>query len=62
MYKENGREKPANKKEVADLRLFHYVCKSCGAKKALDTKVFGRQMLCGCGGDLIAVVLGLDLN
>jgi hypothetical protein len=62
MYKENGREKPANKKELSNLRLFQYVCKSCGAKKVLDTKVFGRQMLCDCGGELAAVASGLDLN
>ncbi|HLD89559.1 MAG TPA: hypothetical protein VI911_00825 [Patescibacteria group bacterium] len=62
MYKENGRKKAADKKEVANLRLFNYVCKNCGAKKVLDTKVFGSQLLCDCGGELATVALGLDLN
>lgn len=62
MYKENGRKKPANKKEVSNLRLFQYVCKNCGAEKTLDTKVFGRQLLCNCGGELVTVLSGLDLN
>jgi len=47
---------------VANLRLFNYVCKNCGAKKVLDTKVFGSQLLCDCGGELATVALGLDLN
>ncbi len=57
MYKENGREKPADNKENADLKYTALVCTMCG-NKAVYKVVFGEHAQCRkCGADMNPSVL-----
>ena len=51
--KENGRLKPAEKKEVSSAMTRYVVCKQCDWRQAVDKKVFGEVIICPeCGGEM----------
>jgi hypothetical protein len=54
MYKENGREKPADKQTVANTKsAATYVCENCGYAESVTKKVFGEVKVCSCGTQLV---------
>lgn len=46
MYKENGREKPADPKETANIRAKVIVCWNCGYKEVRNSLEFGEVPSC----------------
>jgi len=46
MYKENGRERPADSKETADVRIKFIKCWNCGYKEARNSLEFGEVPSC----------------
>lgn len=46
MYKENGREKPADPKETADVRGKIIECWKCGYKEVRNSLEFGEAPQC----------------
>ena len=60
MLKENGMLAPTDKKEIANSKLFVYVCKTCNAKKQFNNRVFGETRVCDCGGELIVLPIDRD--
>lgn len=63
MFKENGRQKPADKQEIANLKEWLYICKSCDMHFGLSSKVFGETKRCEvCGGELVVAPMDGDLH
>jgi len=50
-FQENGREKPAKKKEYADIITKQFLCPECSRVLEVDKKMsFGEEILCPeCG-------------
>ena len=46
MYKENGREKPADSKETADVKAKVIVCWQCGYREVRNSLEFGEAPSC----------------
>jgi len=57
-YKANGRVKPANKKEYANLSKKKFMCISCGDTLIdVEPLSFGQVYTCvKCGGDVLEVL------
>ena len=45
-HQENGRRKPAKKKEYAELKIKQYLCNECSRVVEIDKKSFGEEILC----------------
>ena len=58
MLKENGRFKPADKKELAGLKGKSMVCSNCGEKFTMDDVQFASSKCPKCGNDLTDSELG----
>jgi predicted RNA-binding Zn-ribbon protein involved in translation (DUF1610 family) len=57
-YKANGRVKPADKKEYANLSKKKFMCVNCGdVPTDVEPMSFGQVYICvKCGGDVLEVV------
>ena len=53
MLKDNGRLKPANKKELADLKGKHMVCRSCGEYTIFANVTFADTKCSRCGAQMV---------
>lgn len=53
-WQENGRLKPADKKEYADKNIKIFYCLRCGNIREIGKKMFGEEIVCEeCGSKMI---------
>ncbi len=53
-WQENGRLRPADKKEYADKDIKKFICTNCNYEIEIGKKVFGEGIICEkCGSKMI---------
>lgn len=57
MYKDNGRERPADKAELADLKGKHMKCPACGEYSIFARVEFAETKCSKCGTSLVEVFM-----